>query len=242
MSYRLEGLGEAAPIAPSELGEIRSKDGYVYRVTPEDVLWMGRTAQFEGGTDPAATIWTYAQRQVLYRRTGSLKSLIEAHSQPLNPLWATPGEAKCADYPERCTPTQIERRRLARTTPWSGLRSNIRDLVMRWARAELSNPVPQAVDFADQPVTESFLRRNPDAKIVKRAGNWYISYGPSIRGGSQGWAADFVTMHFGGRSVGPSASAALRAAMDAAPFIGAGALLLAAGFAGWAYWRHRRRS
>lgn len=227
------GLGAAAPVSEAELGQIRTKDGYVYQVTPDDLLWLARSVQFEGGTKPEATIWTYAQLQANRRRTTSLTSLVRAHSQPINPLWATPGEGKCAQYPSRCTPAQIERRRRARTTPWESLRSDVRDLVTRWARAELSNPVPKAVDFADATVSQGFIRRNPGTEVIMRAGNWYLATVDTLR-----WPADYVTMHFRGRVAGPSLVGAL---WRAAPFVGVAAIVGAAGFAGWAYWRYGRR-
>lgn len=217
-------------MAASDLGEIRSKAGYVYRVTPEDVIWLARSVQFEGG-DPASTIWTYAQRQAKLRRTGSLAALVQAHSQPINPLWATPGAGKCAQYPDRCTAAQIERRRVARTTPWESLRSDIRNLVTRWATAQLGNPVPKAIDFADATVSRSFIERNPGTQVVKAAGNWYLATPDTLS-----WPADFVTMYYAGRSAGPSLIGT-----NVVPIVGAGAVVVAAGFAGWAIWQHTRK-
>jgi hypothetical protein len=233
MSYAqsaLASLGEAAPVSPSDLGKIRSQGGYEYQLTPEDILWLARGVQFEGG-DHASTIWTYAQRQAKLRRGGSLYSLVRAHSQPINPLWAVAGSGKCADYPDRCTSAQLERRRQARTTPWEGIRAEVREKVLAWARAELGNPVPRAVDFADATVSQSFIRRNPGTEIVKEAGNWYLATPDTLS-----WPADFVTMQLGSRIAGPS----IRGFINAAPYIGAAAVGAAAIFTGWAYWKYGR--
>lgn len=224
------GLGEAAPVSPSDLGKIRAKSGYEYQITPEDVLWLARSVQYEGG-DHASTIWTYAQRQAKYRRGSSLRSLVQAHSQPINPLWATPGAGKCIEHPDRCTPTQIERRRRARTTAWADIAPSVREKVLAWAKAELGNPVPRAIDFADETVSRSFMRRNPGTRVVKKAGNWYLAT-PDVLD----WDADHVTMELRGRVAGPSVAGFI----NAAPYIGVAAVGATALFAGWAYWRFGR--
>lgn len=174
----------------TSLGHIRTRAGYDYPLDEEDLLWLARAAQFEGG-DPAATIWTYAQR--LARAEGSsLAALVRAHSQPLNPRWDEPSDELCQQHPDRCTPAQLERRRRARTTPWERLDTRVRNLVTRFANAALANPVPRAVDFADPTVATAFLRRNPGATIVKKAGNWYLATVDSRR-----WAADHVFVQRG---------------------------------------------
>lgn len=189
----------AALTAPTRVGQIRSADGYVYQLKPEDLLWLARAVEFEGGTTPEATIWTYAQLAVR-RRATSLTSLIRAHSQPVNPLWDELSDPKCQQYPEHCAETQIARRARAATTPWSSLSTRTRDLVTKWAQAELSNPVPRAVDFANAPVSQGFISRNPGTEVVKKAGNWYLAT-PDVLD----WPADFVTMHFEGRVAGAEA-------------------------------------
>lgn len=226
MSY---SLGDAAPVSASELGQIRSKNGYVYQITPEDLIWLARSVQFEGG-DHASTIWTYAQLQAKRRRSASLAGLVRAHSQPINPLWESASTSKCQQYPARCTPAMLERRRRARTTPWSSLRSTVRSKVLAWARAELPNPVPRAVDFADQTVSEAFIRRNPGTQIVKRTGNWYLAT-PDVLD----WPADFVTMHYQGRVAGPGST------LSPVVIAGTAAVLASTAFVGWAWWRSRRR-
>lgn len=244
MSYAqpigLLGLGaaDAAPVSIEQLGKIRTKDGYEYQITPRDILWLARSVKFEGG-DHAATMWTYAQRQAFYRRRSSLASLIQAHSQPINPLWADPEGEKCRANLTYCTPTHIERRQLAVSYPWERIEPSVRQKLLRFGAAELPNPVPKAVDFANPRVSRSFIDRNPDTEVVLKAGNWYLSYGPSNRGGSQRWPDDFVTIHHDGRVAGPSMTGRLRSVL---PYVGGAlGLGLAAGFAGWAYYKYGRR-
>lgn len=181
--------------APASLGQIRSARGYLYLVTPEDLLWLARAVQFEGG-DHTSTIWAYAQRAVKYG-VRSLSDLVRAHSQTLNPMWDDPSDPKCITRPQDCTPAQIERRRRARETPWDQLDTTVRAKVIAWARAELGNPVPRAVDFASYAL-ESYLRSHPGARLVKQVGRqWYVTEPDTTA-----WPVDFVTMHYGGRVSG----------------------------------------
>jgi hypothetical protein len=229
------GLGDAAPVAASELGQIRTKDGYSYQLTPEDLIWLARSVQFEGG-DPASTIWTYAQRQAKMRRTSSLAALVRGHSQPVNPLWDEATDAKCQQYPDRCTPAMLARRAQARTMSWANVSSGIRDKILRWASAQLPNPVPRAVDFADPPVSRSFISRNPGTRIVKAVSNWYLAT-PDVLG----WPADFVTMQHAGRVAGPSATAALSSvASVVVPVVLLTGAAAAAGGLVYLAWKKRR--
>lgn len=229
MSYSMQGLGAI----PSQLGQIRSKGGYVYQLTPDDLLWLARSVQFEGGDHPS-TMWTYAQRQVMRRRTGSLESLVRGHSQPVNPKWESLSSEGCQRSPQRCTPAELERRRQARTMPWDSLRSEVRNKVIAWATAEMPNPVPRSTDFANAPVSRSFIAANPGTEIVKQAGNWYLAEVPAL-----GWPADFVTIHLGDRVAGPGGSAGFVGTLGA-PLVGIVLLGVGAAFAGWAFWRSRR--
>jgi hypothetical protein len=205
----------ALPVA-SELGTIRSLDGWSYRITPDDLLWLARSVEYEGG-DPVATAWTYAQRLASFR-SSSLAALVRAHSQPVNPDWASLDAPGCVRAPERCHPRQradgtwtrdpLEVRAEARTAPWSSL--SVGPMLARWAQASVPNPVPRATDFADAEVSSSFLRRHPDARVVKRSGNWYLSEGPSSAPArpSNAWPANFVSIAYGSR-VATAAAAGL---------------------------------
>lgn len=190
-------------LATGPLARIQTKDGRVYQLTADDLLWLGRAVQFEGGDAPAATLWTYAQRWALLRWRGSLASLVRAHSQPLNPRWASLNADKCRQYPELCGPAQLARRRAARTIRFSQLQRPVQGLVRKWGRAEIANPVPRAVDFAARPVARSCLEAGRCSRVVLDARNVYLTTDKS-----DGWDADFVTLVGAeGRIAGPASSA-----------------------------------
>lgn len=219
-----------------ELGTIRSKDGWSYRLTPDDVLWVARSAAYEGG-DIASTLWTYAQRMASFRPR-SFAGMVRAHSQPINPLWESMTSPGCVAHPERCLPSRpggpdpLVRRLEARTAPWDSLASRVK--VLAWAQARTPNPVPRATDFADAQVSGSFIRRNPLARVVSRVPSgrseqWYLSEGSDSapRRPSNDWPADQVTMEYAGRVAGPATSG------GGSGVIGALVLLIGAG--AW-YW------
>jgi hypothetical protein len=202
-----------------------------YRITSDDRLWAARAAHFEGGHDPADVLWTWTQRYALpnfRRRYGSLRELIQAHSQPVNPIWRRDG-SKCrpgAPYhgTDHCAERRLANRDRAARMPFSELRPEVQQKVTAWAKGQLSNPVPTSVDFAAPGVSQSFLGRNPGSQLVKQAGNWFIATAQS-----RGWAPDHV-------QIVPSSGLAL-----AVPIVGGVAIAAAAGFAFWAWWRYGRR-
>lgn len=200
MTYHL-GLG-SVPIASlpaqSQLGQIRSKSGRVYQITPEDVLWLTRSARYEGGNH-AATLWTYAQRLIAFN-SQSLAALVRAHSQPVNPRWRRDGEfcAPGGQYHGNdlyCSEAQLARRDEAATIPWTSLPASLRTLVVEWAQAKVDNPVPRATDFANARVSQSFLSRNPGAGIVLQEGNWYL-----YEARSASWPVDQVVITYNGKT------------------------------------------
>lgn len=171
---------------PQRLGRIVS-GSYAYQITPTDVLWLARSVHKEGGSY-AATIWTYLQRQAANRRSSSLASLVLSHSQPVNPLWRRDGE-KCrpgGPYAEQdnCAPRLLDERDANAVRPWEAIPEEVRAAVVAAVTARLANPVPRATDFADQAVSQSFLRRNPGARLVLKVVasrcpgcNWYLDEG-----------------------------------------------------------------
>lgn len=235
--YGLGAAAEAAPLSQSDLGQIRSRSGYVYQLTPADILWLARSMHFEGGS-PAATAWTYAQLAAL-RRSGSFTALVRSHSQPINPLWDEASDPKCIANPSFCTPEMLARRAQARSMPWSSIPVSIRSTALRWAQADLPNPVPRSVNFANERVSRSFMQRpaNRGSQVVLKAGdcprhcNWYIAEAASL-----GWPADFVTLHYKGRVSTVSGSVALPIAV-----VGGALVIGAGGFAYWAWKRSQRR-
>lgn len=193
-----------------------------YQLTSEDVLWTARSTQFEGGTNPAATLWTHGQKFAAYSTRPTFTDFIRAYSQPINPRWDEPTDEMCIESPSRCSAAAIERRRRARMITWEEINPRIRDLTLRWATARLPNPVPRAVEFANPEVSMSFLRRNAGSEVVLKSGNWYIA-----TRSSKEWPIDYVKMRLGDRTAGAGSSSV--------PL-----LLIAALIGGGAYWIARR--
>jgi hypothetical protein len=181
-----------------QLGSIRTKDGWHYQIVPDDVLWLARSSKFEGGSH-SAVLWTYAQR-LANHRGASLMNLVRGHSQPVNPIWASLDAPGCLKHPEKCTESQLARRRQASSAPWESLATA--DLVLSWAQGKVPNNAPRSTDFADQTVGGSFLKKHPDSKLVLDQGNLYIAEGASTAGKGGGppvsWPDNYVTIFFGG--------------------------------------------
>lgn len=176
---------------PSKLSVIQSKGGYSYQITPEDVIWLARSVQHESGNH-AATAWTYAQRMVM-ARARSLKRMLQAHSQPINPIWRRDG-SKCRPggaYHGRdeCSERRLAARDRAATMPWEDIRPEVRTLVVNFVTGQVPNNVPRAANFANAPVTQGYLSRNPASRVVLREGNWYIT-----EAATNDWPDDFVTL------------------------------------------------
>lgn len=176
---------------PPSLSKITSKNGYSYQITPDDVLWLARSVQFEAG-NYAATAWTYAQRMAM-ARSRSLEAMVMAHSQPINPIWRRNG-SKCrpgGPYHGRdeCSESRLTARDRAAALPWSEVRPEVREVVVKFVTGQLPNPVPRAANFANAPVTQGYLSRNPESRVILRDGNWYIT-----ERATNGWPDDFVSI------------------------------------------------
>lgn len=167
----------------NELAQIRSLDGDGYQLTSHDAELAVRMAVFEGG-DPAMTLWTLAQRWVLFsgrlRKRGikyraGFGDLIEEFSQPLNPAWLASGEfcrpgGKYAgtDY---CSAEKLARRAHAQHDPLDVVRAKdpaAFETALAWLRAEVPNPVPRGTNFSVPRVAESYISRLPGAREIAR--------------------------------------------------------------------------
>jgi len=222
---------------PQEHGKIVASDGWSYQLTPDDLLWLARSVEFEGGTNPSAVIWTYAQRLALpgfRRQYPSLASLVRAHSQPVNPKWARDGifckpGGSHAGKPE-CSEAKLTRRDRAQSIPWSELSAKTRSLVTKFTHAELPNPVPRSVDFADARVSANFLVNNPTARTLLKAGNWFIGTAQSLL-----WPDGHVSVHYKGAQSGEAPGSGNEG-------IGVGLVVLALAAAAGVVWWMRSRS
>jgi hypothetical protein len=182
---------------------------YRYELTPDDVLWLGRSLACEAGGNRevmAGVAWTYASLLTTTSRP-SLTSLIQAHSQPLNPIWRRDG-SKCrapdGEWYNRCHTTTtgrqicpcgetaLARRERCSTLRWEQLAPAVRETVTAFLAGTLPNPVPRAVDFA------AGLRGRRGAQLVREIGR--TQFWSSAE--SRGWPDNHV------RVVGPTGEAA----------------------------------
>lgn len=225
-------------------GLITTSDGWRYQITPEDLVMLGVSMQYEGGTKPSATLWTYAQRLAAYR-SGSMRTLVQNHSQPVNPRWRRdgiccapegtfPAGQRCNEHrvtyhgyttssgDTPCSADKLARRaEAAAITRLDQLRPATRDLLLRWASGTVANPAPRAIDFAAAGLSQRFIANNPGSYAVLKAGNWYL-----VEPRSKNWPAGYVSV----------------AGMNAVESGGGGiglALLALAGGAALAYYRSR---
>lgn len=240
MSYAKASLGAAT----TSLGQLVTTDGFRYQITEEDRLWAARAVACEGGglDGQLAALWTWAARFTLpnFRsRYGTLAALIRAHSQPVNPKWTATGSmcgpgGQYAGSSTYCSASQLQRRALCAGRSWSAIPAATRDIVDKWVAADLPNPVPRAVDFA----SSSLGKQSGDVEVARFGASGsstsQVFYSEEA---SRSRPTDFLTIQYNGKVAGPTITGMLRAA----PMIGIAAVTAAAGFAGWAYWRSRRR-
>ena len=189
---------------PARLGTLVAGD-YLYRLTADDVIWLGRTLACESGGRRevmAGVAWTYASLMTTTERS-SLASLIQAHSQPLNPIWRRDG-SKCrapdGEWYDRCytstsgrqicpcSEAALERRERCAALRWDQLAPAVRETVAAFVAGILPNPVPGAVDFA------AGLRGRRGAELVQEIGSTQFWSSPE----SRGWPPNHV------RIVGPT--------------------------------------
>lgn len=150
-------------------GVLRMND-QSYRFTSGDRLWMGRMVIGEVGDSGwdrpdsveanqragAAVLWAVATRHMTMPslfRSGSFTRTMRAFSQPINPIWASPGACVdgrgcCGDVFGACSPRKLQRRFVIRTKPWLGLPSAVRRLVDEFVAGRVQNPIPGYNNFA----------------------------------------------------------------------------------------------
>lgn len=177
-------------------GRIVVKGQPDYQLTKEDVLWAARSVVFEGG-DPADVIWTETQRFAYMQGVyGTFAAFVQAFSQPINPDWRRSGVFCRAGgtYAKRaeCAEARLVKRDQAANSTWAQLRARdpqAVETVLRWANADLRNPLPRSTNFADATVAASFLLKSPESVVLKTAGNVYI-----MEPVARNWATNHVTV------------------------------------------------
>lgn len=177
-------------------GRIRTQYGLDYQVTPEDALWLARAVECEGG-DQVSSAWTMIWRFAYFRRgRGTLAQLVRSFSQPVNPRWESPTSPGCVQYPGDCSPDSLARRAQCRSLEWSQMRHAA--LVQAVLRAEIPNPVPRAINFADARVSLGYVNRTPGAWVIyAKGGNWYLGENQSAN-----LPFDAVWIEYNGRRSG----------------------------------------
>lgn len=212
------------------LGRIVTNDGnFEAQLSWEDLLWAARMllgeGASEGGLHGKAILWCMTNRIVLSNRAqgrksgGAYKRLIKQYSQPINPKWreeAVTGDTDAEisvlndicrdpsneDVRNRCSIDQKRRRVVISTKTWNELPENVTDLVVKWARGEVNNPVVGAVHFALNGVG---LTDSPDYKFIwnsaglsegdpARRGNTFIAGKRNAYGlpPTENWTTDYV--------------------------------------------------
>ncbi len=213
---------------------------YRYELTPDDVLWLARAGACEAGGRPGAiraVIWTYLARAAM-AEVSSLSSLVQRHSQPLNPIWQRTGE-KCrapdGEWYDRCytntrgarvcpcSEAALERRERCSTLTWTQVAPVVREAVTAVLAGAVPNPVPKAVDFA------AGLSPRAGLELVREVdGNQFYSNRES-----RSWPANFVRLV---GVTGESVDEALVAARDAASAVGPAVAVASVVAAAWYFY------
>ncbi len=156
-AYLLSSLSSSPGRVSITGGTLRGPEGLSYFITPTDRLWLKRMVVGEAGDSPsqrsaAAALWGMANYHMLVigprgarPKFSTLTGLLRAYSQPINPIWDSPSDAKCQAYPGSCTPAHIARR--ARVTSQTSFSSAVESAVSGFLAGRLPNPVPGLVDW-----------------------------------------------------------------------------------------------
>lgn len=173
------------------MATIRTTDGWTYKLSSGDVMWLARAADSEGG-EPDDVIWAYLQRLALPNfRNRTMSWLVQNHAQSINPAWLEDG-AFCrpggaAASLDSCASALLRRRATNRAKGWPDLKPATQQAITRLLEGRLPNRIPRAVDFATRSVSEAFIGRNPGAFILLCRGNCFI-----VTRESTPWPDDFV--------------------------------------------------
>lgn len=188
-----------------------------YQITSSDVLWSARMISGESAgdeNDMAAVLWcmsslfTPAGQNAKYGKYfNTLTALLQAYSQPINPIWRRNG-SKCRPggrYHGRdnCSENRLRKRDEHATIPWERLPQNVRIITLAWAYGLLENPVPRAIEFANHRVSTGFLNASPGSECPDnyKIRNWFIMTGERLRQGkrnvpehlwSKSWPENYV--------------------------------------------------
>lgn len=160
---------------------IYSAAGKEYVITDDDALWLARMVVGEGGRNASdekirALLWAIMNRFLLHpgqRNRSTLKSILQAFSQPINPRWDGVDEGDddfCAPGgkyygTEYCSQARLNRRKEIMSLSWSSIPKRIQQAVDQFRSGELPQPE----------ITAKLAAQGKPSKI----NNW-ASY-PSVR-------------------------------------------------------------
>jgi len=211
---------------PSEPNVIRAGDGYVYTLTPSDLLLASRMIVGESGTneaDAVAVLFTMASRLAELHGT-SFADMISLYSQPINSAHWGPSGDRCqpggSGYgTDACSAAALQRRAQIMGMQPSDMPRQWA-IVQRWASGGYENPVPRATEFAaPRVVATCLLGQHGDCRsLVKIISNAFTTSQQS-----DSWPANFVAV--GGAGDAPSSMLPMLA-------LGAG-VAVAAGVVTW---------
>lgn len=149
------------PPAQEELGFICYQSGEETRITPEGAVWLARMIDGETWGNPTeadaeAMLWALIQRTGIWNfRTWSLKKMVQAYSQPVNPKWTRTG-GKCRKYyeddyegrvPGGCSERRVDRRASNVRMSWDETDEIARRAVLDLAAGRLENDLPGVVGW-----------------------------------------------------------------------------------------------
>lgn len=130
--------------------------GKEYVVTDEDAIWLARMIVGEGGFKAStekvrALIWAIMNRYLLLpsqRKRTSLKSILQAFSQPINPRWNRHGDF-CRPggkwhNSEFCEERRLDRRDKISKLKWDDIPSRIQHEIELYRQGSL--PLPKAME------------------------------------------------------------------------------------------------
>lgn len=120
---------------------------FEYELSPTDLHWLAVSlwGECSAKDDQAcgAVAWTMMARWMRWgrRHWDTFTGLMRAFSQPINPKWLGKGTAE-----------EIERRKMYQGWTWGEIPPRAREYAIAFAEGRLGNPVPGAVDFAEEGV------------------------------------------------------------------------------------------
>ncbi len=139
-----------------DLGYIETRPGRRRQLVWEDMKWaalmlLGEAPRNATTVEGAAVLWSMASR-LDFAGDRNYQGLIQRYSQPINPRWLAEGDF-CRPGGRNhgqdvCSITRTNRRAQIHATTWEDINEDIQRFVLRWARGEISNPIPRGVDFA----------------------------------------------------------------------------------------------